>query len=798
MQWKENKYNITAKIGSNLLVRKLTDIQKIRGMGAVAGMKNVFKRIFSVLLAISVVFLSCCRQRDKREERRERDENSEIVDLIDCEEYDEFIETIDYIIDSFSIDDIESDILQEFNEASSEKRSEIALELADDIVRANFLGIHSDEIFGIAGNIVKTYPHSALLNNFGIMALEHGYTDEALYLLLLAAAQCPDNPVLLVNVANLYLELGYYSEAKLYAEMALNAAGDFGPAYQILTTLHLKDGNSELAAETMIKSAKHCFNDISVYHFLSFLDAVSQLDPEEDDFPLDEKFIDELYEIARENTGSYTDVSTDIPEAQLSLKDFPPITGPENLMKSRDYLNSLFDEKYQKEIEINRYYQDYTWAYAYYLSMVESSYYPEEENVYEVLTTARQICAVHVLESYYRFELNKLNKKYENDIRELLDKMWDEADKIKDEFSRKQDELMERAYELNYQLYADLFSGIFTETDLGADEAKEIMRIVIDLANVEVQKQNAIMQKLKSYSYDIVNKCQEHYNKQKVLLEEFWLRYGGLLKYVEDFDVYMSLSEARERVVVEFYAIPLYSVDRMANILKNQDEILEKAKADLANRQSVLGSYISDPQTEKLPEQEDKTEEGLEGDPDFFPDIERQALTKFKEKSDLGWLGAELGDPILDLFECSLSWDGEKASFEFNSPLTSVKYEYDTSTGTSYTHVLYGVSLTGKSKWFTERDVVKKALEKIKVPGAVTKALGKIELTYSNKEGFYVVKNRANVITDMGKVHVREKGGSVFEIGKSKKITVNKSMINGVATKSETKKYKFIFATYEH
>ena len=59
-----------------------------------------------------------------------------------------------------------------------------------------------------------------------------------------------------------------------------------------------------------------------------------QLDAEVDEYPLNETFINDLYDIAKENTGSFTDVSTDIPESQLTLKPFPQITGPDNLMNS--------------------------------------------------------------------------------------------------------------------------------------------------------------------------------------------------------------------------------------------------------------------------------------------------------------------------------------------------------------------------------------------------------------------------------------------------------------------------------
>lgn len=309
----------------------------------------------------------------------------------------------------------------------------------------------------IAGNMVKAYPHPLLLNNFGVMVLEQKSPDEALYFLLLSAAQDPDNPVVLTNLANVYMELEYYAEAKLYAEKALGASNDYGPAYQILTTLHLKDDNSPLAAETMIKSAKYCFNDISVYHFSSFLNAVSQLDPKEDDYPLNEEFLDELYMIAKENTGSFTDVSTDNPDSQLTLKGFPPITGPENLMRSEGYFDQLFSERHEKESEINRYYKDYLGVADQYLGQVGYSFSAEQENMFPVYTYARQICAVKVLDSFYRFELKRLYEENQDDIKEIHKKMWDEIDKIEDEYQIRQEEWEEKAEEYSEQMLGEIF-----------------------------------------------------------------------------------------------------------------------------------------------------------------------------------------------------------------------------------------------------------------------------------------------------------------------------------------------------
>ena len=203
-------------------------------------MKIVKKNIVLLIMIPILALTGCASEHDS-------------VNLESNEEYMEFIEKVDDAILGFSLEDIESERAKEFMNASAEKQSELAMELADDIARANFMGVSNDEIMGLAGTAVKAYPHPLLLNNFATMVLEEWGPEEALYFYTLAAAQEPENPVILTNLANVYLELENYTEAKQYADLAVSASNDYGPAYQVLTTLHLKDENSQLAAETMVK-----------------------------------------------------------------------------------------------------------------------------------------------------------------------------------------------------------------------------------------------------------------------------------------------------------------------------------------------------------------------------------------------------------------------------------------------------------------------------------------------------------------------------------------------------------------
>ena len=161
----------------------------------------------------------------------------------------------------------------------------------------------------------------------------------------------------------------------------------------------------------------------------------------------------------------------------------------------------------------------------------------------------------------------------------------------------------------------------------------------------------------------------------------------------------------------------------------------------------------------------------------------------------MGEIGVELQEPIFGLASVSASYDGEKVSFEYSSLFGGGKYEYNSSDGTVYSHKLYGATAMGNTGWFKDSAVVKSALKKTGIAGSVVKSLG--------DTGFHIpmsefIKNPANIITDIGKIHVRETGGTVGNFGKAKKITVKKSLISGVAIKSTTTKYNFKFVSFEY
>ena len=235
---------------------------------------------------IAVIFLvtgmfSGCRSKNKK---TEDDSYSNIVAVSSSEkgiETGEYEKRIDQLIRKYAKNtpDVKKHpIIKEFEKADDLDKVDIALGLADDMTMSCVFDLESNTTFKVAAEVVKSYPHPLLLNNFGAMLAEKS-PEDSLFFLLQALYQAPDNPVILVNAAYLYIEIDNFTEAENCAKKALLAAPDYGPAYQILTTIHLKNEDYILAAETMVKSAKHCFNDITIHHFDSFLEAVAELIP---------------------------------------------------------------------------------------------------------------------------------------------------------------------------------------------------------------------------------------------------------------------------------------------------------------------------------------------------------------------------------------------------------------------------------------------------------------------------------------------------------------------------------------
>ncbi|MFA5523585.1 MAG: hypothetical protein WDA24_04430 [Tissierellales bacterium] len=714
------------------------------------------------------------------------------------ETYDEFTKKLDKIIENLNPsinDETESKLLEDFQKLDDIDKVDFALGLADDMTMSCISGVLSDGMLSTLGKIVKEYPHPLLLNNYSAILVERSPAD-SLFLLLQAIEMVPDNPIFLTNIANIYVQLDDYSAAERYASEALIASPDFGPAYQVLTTCHLKNGNSILAAETMVKSAKHCFNEVTIHHFESYLEAVEALDPEKDEYPLQEEFLKELHVIARENvdTKDIND-SIDTPEAQLDLKEFPYFTG-KDLLEKESYLSSLASEINIELLNADRENTKYFNAFDDYMTDEEKG----ENRVFPIKKNIRQVYAFRVLESFYVFKMEKAIAKYEEIIEEGIEKFHErvyvdgkeEYQKLEDKLNAEAESYKERID----KLYAsNNYEDIVAANKLVEEYMPIGTRATLQLAEFQVKIAEENLEAGLSDLSSLVTTTKEYYNEIKQILEEYWLKSGGILKYVNHEEIFYELDSQRRKQVFEYIGYPISRMASYASETTVQSMELDMAKQVLLNTQMILAELENDRQRlNELTEQEKQNEvDSTQDVDDGIPDIEKEAFTKYKEIGDLPDIRFEGG---FMGFGASLQTDGERVKFGYETPVSSSEMSrnilYDKPSDNCYTesYTAIGGKAQGNTEWFKSSKNVKKIF------GANSKKiLGNIGFSSSVSTGEYICKSKDNQITDRGIIYIRESGGDISDFGRTEKVVVRKSSITGFALKTQSVKYRFKFGS---
>ncbi len=679
----------------------------------------------------------------------------------------ELVEELDKVISDYvenNSDIKKQPLLVEFEKADPTKKVEIALGLADDMAMSCVLDFENNSTFALAAEIVKEYPHPLLLNNFGSMLAEKSRED-SLFFFLKALEQDPENSVILTNAANLFIELDNFAEAESCARRALMAAPDFGPAYQILTTNHLKNGDDILAAETMVKSAKHCFNEITIHHFESFLEAVEELNPEVDEYPLKEEFIKELFLIAKENVDTaFINDGIDTPEAQIKIQSFPKIDTID--------LSEMYSFLYERSQEINFTRYDDQRAYRKYQYAAEDYLYDYSEGgqgIYPIKKNLRQVYAFKVLQSYYNFKLEKCRLEYEKEMEELHSELSEAVLKIVEEdYNQKPKETPDENYEL---------------IPITFEEIMAIQNQAIEGWEGSLERQKSVYKGLTPRAISLSKNC---YNEIKQILEEYWLLSGGILKYITNEDVFIQFDLERTITVYEYISVALDGMLSWAGNDVNMDVSFDYADAlqsmaDALTKISGSGGVLEAQEPEQT--KSEKDEDSL------IPDIEKQAITNFKEIGDLPDVGFEG-----DVFGVggSISTDGERLKYSLDTPVSSAGQSknllYDEPWDKCYTESYFalGSKAQGSTEWFVKNSkTVKEAV------GKGAKIIGNIGFTGGTLQGGYICQSKDGIITDRGIIHIREAGGNIGMFGKSDIVVVRKSTISGVAIKEKSTKYKF-------
>ena len=722
-----------------------------------------------------------------------------------------------------------------------------ALNLADHMAVAVFYDMVDGSMLKTAGLAVSAYPHPLLLNNYAAM-LRGVSAMDSLFFFFAAEALEPRNPVILANIAMAFLDVNDFGAARNYATQALAENPEFGPAFQVLTICHLKDGNSVLAAETLMKSARDCFDDLSVRLFEDYLQEVGELDVTQgEEYPLPEDQLEILYEIARKyGDPERHNPGVDVPDAQIRIAPFPDFGSADNSLNSMDFLLGDAERRANRLMKLSG---DIT--------RLEKAVLGGDGNrgTLPVVKNMRQYYAYLVLESYYGFKMRELNwKLQEEDSEQSLEKEYVEAYLVKCAPFRKQEHDLNEAF---------LMQGRGTPR-----EEAEWYRKGIRFYTACIGHQKELLDITRKYAIEYLKYPKKKYDERKRLVEEFWLKAGGLMKYMTVQDVYDLADRRRESFAVDRMDVWPTAGYLVPNMAGHPESSRATDEAPLGMSSPYLCT-ISPPGLQGALENIRRCEEelaelgrglnSLNPPPKALPkyafdadpvEIERTALPMFEEAGDLPLIGFEGTIPFSD--KHTAYTDGEKSTWIMSGEEGARGAIYDESSGTMTTfdvkpkseRAVYdkntgeprqgsssvfdvGAKLTdGKelgdrldsatdfvrekvfkntsgreseggnpfASVFKGAEILKKGQETI----GFLQAAANVKTAGSRSFGEYVTRDRNHRVIDHGLVYIRQVGGAlpfenVPELGRE--VMVMKSRITGVSTKQEFTQYKFKFAT---
>jgi tetratricopeptide (TPR) repeat protein len=721
-----------------------------------------------------------------------------------------------------------------------------ALGLADHMAVATFYDIVDASMLKTAGLAVAAYPHPLLLNNYAGM-LQDSAPMDALFFYFAAESLEPRNPVILTNIAMAFLDMNDFGAAKNYATQALTENPEFGPAFQVLTICHLKDENSVLAAETLMKSARDCFDDLSMRLFDDYIAEVGELDVTEGEkYPLPEEQLAILYEIAkkygdpeRENT------KTDTPSAQIKIAPFPNFGSADSYLSSSEFLTGDAERRSARLTKLSME-----------KTQLERAVFENEgsRGTLPLLKNMRQYYAYRVLESYYHFKMRELNWKLQQE---------DPTDKLLERYVR---EYMSKCSVFRKQEH-DFHVSFIQQAKGTKNEEAEWLRKGIRLYTASIGHMNELLNITRKYTLEHLNFPQKEYEKRKQLVEEFWLKAGGLMKYMTVREVYNLAANRRELFAVDTmdifptagYAIPNFGTEEgrqaideaplglsppfLCQIspvgLEGMLDYIRHCEEEVAQLRKSLDALLPPPKILQ--------KYTFDADP---VEIEKTGLTTFKEAGDLPLIGIEGQIPFSDKHTAYA--DGEKSTWIisgeggsrgaihdrgsgtmtiFDAAPKQEKTVYDQKTGeakpapasafdvgakltavdelgqkldaaSDYVRSKIFKNTSGKETKgsnplgaiFKGADILKKGQESI----GFFQAAANIKTAGNRMFGEYVTRDKNHRVIDHGLVYIRQVGGSLPvpnspELGRE--VMVMKSRITGVSTKQEFTQYKFKFAS---
>ena len=160
------------------------------------------------------------------------------------------------------------------------------------------------------------YPSAYLINNYASLLMGRQQFEEALVWLEQAYQVEPGNPVILTNMGECCYELGNFSQALSYTDRAIASQSDFGLAHLIRCCIYLKQGNQAKAIDSLFRSAKTCWTELTTTLMLDLYEYTKEVLEKEEKMIITKDQLD----ILMEATGYGTSVTAaDSSSVQISF-----------------------------------------------------------------------------------------------------------------------------------------------------------------------------------------------------------------------------------------------------------------------------------------------------------------------------------------------------------------------------------------------------------------------------------------------------------------------------------------------
>ncbi len=706
------------------------------------------EKIISILLVLVMILTSC-----KASENVNVDEDEEVA-VTNITFDKKKVEEVCNIISKNSSEKLDQgtidswdDAFSEFDESDDEAKKLTALCIITEVSLGETGAYDRNSLLYLAEKALRAYPeHPLILSNAASILFGAGMVDEAIKLYEQSLAVSPNNPIVLTNLANCYLNKGDFGKAKQYASKSLSVDNEYSAAYQVLTSVHLEAGDHCLAVETMIKSAKNCFDDVTMSQMDSFLREVQLLEPS-DEFPVKDGIIDEFYYMMNQD-GEVCLPGMDTPESQLTLPDFPSVSTMDGLIGMREQFGkatSKWIELMQKAMNDSI---EYSSKKAEFIDKRSSS-----STVLRSVPSLKQIYAFEILNSFYSHKLKVAQHNYDLKNDELftdIEKQYADAEKNLPDGVKEQ----------------DIWETLEETASSGGMTPEAAWPIIQDKFTYFDDYMKKIIEIDSKTSKQIIELRRDYYDEVKQICEEYWLKSGGMLKYVGDEGTFKYLCATRDFTIYGSMYLAVTGMDALGLSYKFKDELNKKFRE----------IFFPTPPVEVA---------GIGAGSFSAKENEMPPLPMYPEKSPSDW-NFSLGFISV-----------ESSTYEFkavlSTPFSNHSYRKNTFDGRVTSTRAYGINpVAGLA--------IKKLMGEEKYRGLRDKIWNKYDILIplNPEQGFvgtYQTRDSQNRVVDKGKYNLNEASIQLpkgFEFSASKETM--KSFITGV---TETQKSKGLSFSYE-